>query len=307
MNILPGDQGVDFAYRAPTRTGQALASAGFLYVIRYICDSTANPKHITLAERDEILASGLGLLVVWESQSIRPFSGLVGGLQDGLTARARLTWLGYPPDVPVLLAFDTDITKPTLAVAEAYGRAFIKTVGWPVIPYGDTDIGDALSDVSRGTWLPNASAWSRLLTWITGGNLHVVMRQGKSTAAGWDTNVCVRPLTAWSAPHPSDGPVEPPVIIPTLPNPNQTRPSPVWPAAYTPGDDEMGYIAGDVDDHGTARFYVTGVEKRHIFNEAEVERLKRRKLLRPDFNLSDPNDPDLEWMTTEELNTYPTV
>jgi hypothetical protein len=84
-------------------------------------------------------------------------------------------------------------------------------------------------------------------------------------------------------------------------------PTPTPPTTITE-DEDMGYIAANSwDPDNPVRWYVTSTVKRHIRDEAEIERLKRRGLLPASFDNSNPNDPNLEWMTTAELDTYGTV
>lgn len=79
------------------------------------------------------------------------------------------------------------------------------------------------------------------------------------------------------------------------------------------GDMNGGFIAANLDARGQAtfagavRYWVTPMSKEHIPNEAAIERLKRYGWLPADFDLSDLDHPSLHWLTTAELNEFPTV
>lgn len=209
--------GVDFAYlnKPATEIAETMRDLDYKFVVRYISPNTK--KNLTPAERDIYHAAGIQILLVWEVDATRPTKGAAYGQADGTMARIQAYKLGYPSDVCVLCAFDTDVFWGNISMCEAYGRAFQKAVSpYPFGVYGDADILIRLQDICKLGWLPNASAWSSSARkYALELNLIHVFQNRQITQYGqtWDTNTVVRPFNAW-------GPAVqavPPIVVPGPP------------------------------------------------------------------------------------------
>lgn len=100
------------------------------------------------------------------------------------------------------------------------------------------------------------------------------------------------------------------VVPPTIPAVPAGPPST---AAILGGDDDMpGFLAKNTDARGQATpagfalWYVGPFAKRNL-TEDDIPHWQRRGLIPSDFALANIDDPRIEWMTTTELDTYPTV
>lgn len=95
-----------------TITGAQLAAAGYGGAIRYLAppDTKYDFKRLTAAERDQLFAAGRVILGVFESYATRALEGAAAGVADAQAAVAAARALGYPDDVPIIFACDTDTT-----------------------------------------------------------------------------------------------------------------------------------------------------------------------------------------------------
>lgn len=218
MIVQTGERGCDYAFGRPTPA--ALKAAGFSFVVRYISTPATNPKNLTPAERDQLLDAGLSLWLVWEVASTSPSQGAALGATHGAAAKAQARALGYPIDVPILVAVDTDTYLGNIDRHADYVRAFVAAcVPYPIGVYGDADILARIGPLSKLGWLPNATGWSAPLARkqvIDAGLVHV--QQGRGTTVDGiavDPNIVIRPCPAWSrSTAPTPAPLPSPVPIP---------------------------------------------------------------------------------------------
>ena len=101
--------GIDYATKPDLR---AAWDAGYRFLIRYIAppDAKYDWKRITPAERDEAWSIGFSLLLVFESWAGRALDGFQAGVDDARVGVDAARALGYPDDVPLFFADDTDST-----------------------------------------------------------------------------------------------------------------------------------------------------------------------------------------------------
>jgi hypothetical protein len=188
-----------------------LVERGVKLALRYIGGSPS--KRLTVLERDRLFAAGIAILLGWEQSAESPLEGATEGAKHGADAKQQAQALGYPTDMPILVAVDTDITSQTVGAAEAYVRKFAeKCKPFPIGLYGDTDIIKALQDLSQINWLPNASSWSNA---AAPERQLVHIRQRKTVKVdldgdgepdiAFDPNDVEKPVRAW---FPGSGPVD---------------------------------------------------------------------------------------------------
>jgi hypothetical protein len=108
---------IDYAWARPKPS--AIAAAGYAAVWRYLSNDPS--KNLTLAERDALLAAGLGIGLVWETTAQRSLSGAPGGVSDGRIAAGQAKALGMPKGAPLLVAIgDFAATGGELGVIHDY-------------------------------------------------------------------------------------------------------------------------------------------------------------------------------------------
>ena len=157
--VNKGDFVVDYA--TPKDLG-TIKAAGYKGVARYICGSPTVWKVITPRERDQIVAAGLGLWLIWETSANAAVKGAAQGRLDGAAARRDADRLGYNGTI-VIATTDFDVTAATLAAVLAYCHAFKAACGLPCGIYADTDIAAAVRPGEFvPIWRPSASWWSRV-------------------------------------------------------------------------------------------------------------------------------------------------
>lgn len=234
--------GCDFAWQHPDPA--AIRSAGYEFVIRYLSNDPT--KNLTPTERDALWAQGLGILLVWESYATRALGGPQAGIDDARAATAEAQTLGYPVDVPLFFACDTNATADQ---ARPYfkGAASIRpSVG----AYGGIAVVDTLllDGTVRYGW--QTCAWSNNRVSQTA-HLYQRLRPTRPLAGSFDEDVLLKPLPLWTAPSA--------VVAPPTPIPAPT-PQPVSPLTVLEDDPMYIYAAIDGPQPG-AEFYTFGTGK----------------------------------------------
>jgi len=196
-----GSLAADYSYARPPAA--RLKQLGYSTVVRYI-SATTSTKSVSFNEVQAIRAAGLNLLLVWEMHATDALGGSPVGATSGAAALKILRGLGYPEDVPVLVAVDQDITTKTVAVAVAYLAGFARAVApYPIGVYGDADILLAYGNFSQLGWLPNATAWSSVnkAAAITAGVVHALQHRVVAIDGKWsvDPSTVIAPMPCWGA------------------------------------------------------------------------------------------------------------
>lgn len=158
MILNPGDIAVDYIAK---KNPASLVAAGVRLVVRYDSPNPANPKNLTVAEADGLLAAGLGLLVVFESSAVDPLKGAAVGAQHGALHEAHLNDIyRYPGDIVSIVAVDFDTQLVQVETILDYVRAFNDHTSRPLWVYGEADLVDVavLRGVAVGGW--QTVAWS---------------------------------------------------------------------------------------------------------------------------------------------------
>lgn len=146
--------GLDYSSGAPKAAD--VKAQGYSLVCRYLSHTAS--KNLTPAERDDMLAHGVDIVLVWETTAARATEGAAAGEQDGVAAKAQAAALGLPSNAAIYFAVDTDTSD--LADVRAYlDGAKPKIIPHPLGVYGDYNIVENLvgSDAQYG-W--QTIAWS---------------------------------------------------------------------------------------------------------------------------------------------------
>jgi hypothetical protein len=216
--VTAGEKGVDFSFARPPAA--RLLELGYSFVVGYLSVPPASPaKNISKVECDAYIAAGLKVLLVWEMSATSPNQGAPAGQSHGRDAKLAAALRGYPREVPILCAVDTNTTPALIDAHEAYVKAFAEQCDpWPIGIYGDTDILTRCSGLWEIGWVPNAWSWSgssrkdaeakaRLL------GAHVLQRQGFYIDNRWavDPNDAIADFPAWGLDVPTPSP-QPPTV-----------------------------------------------------------------------------------------------
>lgn len=202
VSLFKYDKGVDYAVKPGSLTYQFLRLKGHKFVSRYIDGTTRSSKpsykSIRKTEMSQILASGLGLLLLFEKNATRAIPGSTAlaaqyGVQDATEASLDLAYLNYPISAPlIVVAGDTDITLSNVGQAVAYWNAFNGAISNPCGVYGDYELLNALAGSECSIFCQaNAAGWS-------GGKIspytHLLQT---STFNGYDGNIVLRPTSIY--------------------------------------------------------------------------------------------------------------
>jgi hypothetical protein len=197
-----GDIAIDYSFARPNP--QAIVDAGVRLVVRYISPRRSNAKNLTIAERDRLLGVGLGILLVWENVTTDPLGGETLGAVHGALAGQYAEDLGYPRNMPVIIAVDFGAQVGQLPVVWEYVRAFAGTCGFPVGVYGSDSVVTACADVSVLGWQTRAWSYGRRSV-----HAHVLQEIGVvhpsvGELGAVDDNTVLREFTAWSLEVPKE-------------------------------------------------------------------------------------------------------
>lgn len=133
-------------------SARAIKAAGYEGILRYISHTPG--KDLTATERDEALAAGLTIGLIFESTANRAAQGHAAGLADGLYANGRADALGYPASCTLWFAVDFD---GAMSAVQPYFDGVAAAGGRPFAPYGGVNIIDGVRYSGVG-W--QTVAWS---------------------------------------------------------------------------------------------------------------------------------------------------
>lgn len=140
--------------------GAAIKATGYSGVIRYLSRDTS--KTLGAVERDDYLANGLSIRLVFEDTAQGALGGNAQGVSDGQVALAQAKALGFPQGFGVYFAVDFDATPAQQAAIDAYGEGFRQGLGGyydSAIYGGYYPVSRAVTDgSSKKTW--QTCAWS---------------------------------------------------------------------------------------------------------------------------------------------------
>lgn len=218
MTIYMGleENGIDEAW--DDASVQDLVAARISFVMGYA--SYDPSKNLTLSRITELHANSIGVGLVWET-TIDAWSGGYGqGVADGQAAGSQANALGWPTNIGIYFALDTDIPGSSpLAIDYLRGCA---ACGRPVGAYGCGDVLlDALNEgVIQLAWLAGSQGWSGFQTAKVSGRLAIIQLGGNTIGgASVDSDVLLLPANEcgiWWASPPAPIPPAPPVPVPPI-------------------------------------------------------------------------------------------
>ena len=226
-------------YSAARPTPATIKGAGYAGVMRYL--STDLGKNLQPAERDGLLAAGLGIGLVWETYANRAAAGFSAGVSDAKAAEAQAAALGLPAGLPIFYAVDFDANP---AVIKAYFDGIRSVATRPVGIYGSQRVVNAALSGGWATYGWQSCAWSS--TDLSGSLAHLYQRLKPTVASpigGTDENIVLRSFPLWTksvappAPKPPSSPASdiPPIFTkPPAPKPPAPKPKPPAPPAPAP-------------------------------------------------------------------------
>jgi hypothetical protein len=91
-------------------TAAQVKAAGYVGVIRYI-GFPANRKCITAAEYADMTSAGVGVALVYEQTAGDALGGRPAGRAGAALAKSHAATVGYPANLPIYMACDTDIVS----------------------------------------------------------------------------------------------------------------------------------------------------------------------------------------------------
>lgn len=147
---------VDFGYGNVSAT--AVVSAGASGICRYLSNSPG--KNLTVAGRDDALAHGLDIILVWETTATRSNEGVTAGQADGGLAAAEAKSLGAPSGMTIYASTDMDTTWADVSAYHGAFNAEVSAAGY----VGDVYAGfNVVRDAHAAGEAPapwQTSAWS---------------------------------------------------------------------------------------------------------------------------------------------------
>ena len=136
-----------------TAHAQAVAAAGYVGAMRYLCYPGDGIKQLRADEVAALHAQGLAVGVVWETTADRAAQGYQAGLSDAQEANRQADALGFPADRPIYYAVDFDGSWDQVRPYFDGARA---AAGRPVGIYGSYRVVEAC-DLG---WVWQCAAWS---------------------------------------------------------------------------------------------------------------------------------------------------
>jgi hypothetical protein len=196
--------------------------AGMVGVVRYLSNSPG--KNLTPAERDDLLAHGLDILLVWETTTTRSLEGPLAGAADGVLAAQQAQALAYPHGATIFASTDTDTTWDRVAAYHVAFNVAVAHFGYVGDMYAGYAVCRDAHDAGQAPAPWQTAAWSygQVLpqAWAVQNDFHLPI--GGVDCDGSDVQ---RPANGWRAnlpkPSPKPGPKHAPkpkpkpVVVPT--------------------------------------------------------------------------------------------
>jgi hypothetical protein len=177
-------------YSAGLLPGAAVTAAGYGFVARYLENGLPGRSNLTASEATNLRASGVGVVLIWETTATRALAGHGAGTADAVTAAAAATAVGLD-GWPIYFTVDFDL--PDYAPVSSDPRAKLGPVAeyfdgiHGVLPasrvggYGGYWAVKRLLDAGLVTYGWQSTAWS-------GGNvdprINLFQRLGEVTVGG---------------------------------------------------------------------------------------------------------------------------
>ncbi len=134
-------------------TASQIEAMGFVGAQRYL--SHDNSKDLSPQERDDLLAHGLSIGLVYESVANRAAQGFAAGHDDAVFANSQADALGYPGSCTLWFAVDFD-AQPSQV--QPYFDGIAAAQLRPSAPYGSFSVVEGVHYPAPYAW--QTAAWS---------------------------------------------------------------------------------------------------------------------------------------------------
>lgn len=153
--------GIDCATRLTSATAQALKAAGVSYVGRYLGPET-NRKTMQASEAQTILAAGLNLWSIWETDPTRAgYFTATQGTSDAKTAAMYAESVGQPKGTAIYYTVDYDAQPRDYPAVLLYFKAIrAANNGYKVGAYGHYGVLSYLKENGAADYYMQTCAWS---------------------------------------------------------------------------------------------------------------------------------------------------
>ncbi len=179
--------GLDYAGGRPG--GQAIAAAGYSFVVRYLTNGGPRlpGKLLTTAEYADLQAHGVAVAANWETTADRMKARYDAGNADARRADAVIRSIGHPADRPVYFSADFDATPADQVAIDSYLNGVADVIGHDRTGvYGSFSVVKRCLDNGTARWAWQTGAWS-------GGQreprAHLYQRIGTVTVGGVQCDV----------------------------------------------------------------------------------------------------------------------
>ncbi|MEU6582742.1 glycoside hydrolase domain-containing protein [Nocardia sp. NPDC046763] len=153
--------GLDYAGGRPAP--QAIADAGYAFVVRYLCDGGPDlpGKLLTPEEACGLRAAGVSIVSNWETTAERMLDGYAAGADDARAALAQAQACGAPAGRPVYFSADFDAAPEQQPAIDDYLRGAASVLGPDCVGiYGGFWPVSRALDAGTARWGWQTDAWS---------------------------------------------------------------------------------------------------------------------------------------------------
>lgn len=152
-------QGVDYAF-PPWPNINQLAAAGIKFACRYGGPGTA-PKHLTLAEAQQLTAAGIAVVANAEGSADGLINGFAAGVSWARLAEEHFRACGMPPGRPIYFSVDFDTTSGDWDELDAAMDGAASVIGRDRVGvYGEYSIIEHFAANQKARWYWGTYAWS---------------------------------------------------------------------------------------------------------------------------------------------------
>lgn len=147
--------GIDYAYGSGLTTA-TMKQHGVQFVARYT--SGGNSKDLSVAEKDNLLAAGINIVLCFETDGLMP--SYAQGASDARVADAEVKRLGLP-GIPIYFTLDTDPHAYPLADVSSYLSGVASVIGLDRTGlYGGYLAVNQMFNAGKIKWAWQTYAWS---------------------------------------------------------------------------------------------------------------------------------------------------
>jgi Domain of unknown function (DUF1906) len=151
-------EGVDYAWARPDPV--ELHRIGKRFASRYLSYSITG-KNLEAAERDQLHAAGLSIVLNWETRANAALDGFAAGRTHATSAANMARALGAPAQLPIYFSIDFEPVGPQWTAVAEYFRGIATVLPLTRVGvYGGYETIDRARMGRWATWLWQTYAWS---------------------------------------------------------------------------------------------------------------------------------------------------